>query len=223
MNTYFPAAGLVIAACSSMTLAGPVVQLDPGEITDSLSGITNSQMSELIGMTQFDSYQNFSVIDTPEGEDTSTLYEATLLTRMVRSNQTGMLTMNFQIFDANSDSSGQISHIDITGFAGLETRVEFRNEVTGPTLIGPDSAARSEDGNTISFGFSGGLDSNESSKFFFAMLNLAEYDFDGMNPQATIYLSTGESVSLDINPPVPSPGSLALLGLSGLCVTRRRR
>lgn len=223
MNTYIPTAGLVIAACSSMTLAGPVIQLDPGEITDSLSGITNSQMSELIGMTQFDSYQDFSIDASPRGEDPGILYEATLLTRMVRSNQTGMLTMNFQIFDANSDSSGQISHIDISGFAGLETRVEFRNEVTGPTLIGPDSAERSEDGNIISFGFSGGLDSNESSKFFFAMLNLAEYDFDGQNPQATIYLSSGESVSLDINPPVPSPGSLALLGLSGLCVTRRRR
>lgn len=222
MNTYLPTAGLILAACSSMTLAGPVVQLDPGEITDSLTGITNSQMSELIGLIQFDSYQNFAINSGTEG-GSNTLYSATMLTRVVRSNQTGLLTMNFQILDANNAFSGEVSHIEISGFDGLVTRVEYRNEVTGPTMIGPDSALRSDDGNMLSFGFANGLGSSESSKFFFAMLDVAEYDFDANNPQATIYLSSGESVSLDLTAPIPAPGALALLGAGGLCFARRRR
>jgi hypothetical protein len=206
-----------------MTLAGPVVQLDPGEIVDSLSGITNTQMPELIGTLEFDAYQDFSIVGAQGFGGIDPLYSATLLTRMVRSNQTGMLTMNFQIQDSSPDLIGSISHIEITGFEGVVTRVEYRNELTGPNLLGPDSAARSEDGSMISFGFGNGLGSSDSSKFFFAMLDVADYDFDGLNPTATIYLTSGESVSLDINPPVPAPGALALLGMGGLAISRRRR
>lgn len=223
MKTHITSACLIAAACTSMALAGPVVQLNPGDSTNSLSGITNSQMSELIGVTQFDSYQSFAIDALAGGDLSNSLYAATLLTRVVRSNQTGMLTMNFQILDVDGTLSGSISHIDISGFTDMLTRVEYRNEITGPTLFGPDSASRSEDGSVLSFGFGNGLGSDASSKFFFAMLDVAEYDFAAMMPQATVFLSTGESVSFDINPPVPSPGPMALLGVAGLCFSRRRR
>jgi hypothetical protein len=221
MNAHLSIGALVAAACTSMSYAGPVVELAPGDFTAGLSGITNSVMSELIGTIEFDYLQNFSVGGV-EGGSVDPLYEATLMTRVVRSNQTGNLTFNFRIMEANAALTGQVSHIEITGFNGLETRVEYRNE-PGFGDQGPSIAARSFDGDILTFDFNESFETAESSKFFFAMLDVSEYDFEGNAPQATIYLLSGDSISLDIAPPVPAPGSMALLGAAGLCFTRRRR
>ena len=221
MNIHGPIGAIVAVACSSMALAGPVIDLQPGEFTTDLSGITNMQMSELIGTVVFDNYQSFSVQGT-EGAGSQTIYEATLLSRVVRSNDTGNLTFNFRIMDPNAALSGQISHIEINGFDGLQTRVEYRAE-SGPDYIGPSIAARSLDGDKLTFDFNTSLATDQSSKFFFAMLDVAEYDFDGILPQATIYLQSGDAVTVDVAPNVPAPGALALLGSAGLCFSRRRR
>lgn len=213
--------GLTLLTACGAAVGGPVFDLQPGDFYGSLSGITSSQMNELRGSTEFDLYQDFSMTGLG-GDSTETLYEATLLTRVVRSFQTGNLTFNFQIQDANPDLMGQVKHIEITGFEGMQTRVEFRAEA-GYGDQGPESASRSEDGNTLSYSFGTDFQTEETSMFFFAMLNVAEYDFEVNNPQATIYLFSGEAVTLDIDTPIPTPGALALFGAAGICVSRRRR
>ena len=209
----------LLVACSA-AVAGPVYDLQPGEFYNGLSGITSAQMPELRGSVEFDQYTDFTI----EGlaGDSVSLYEGTMLTRVVRSNMTGNLTFNFQFTGGNADLDGQIKHIEITGFSGLQTRVEYRGEV-GYGDEAPVSASRSDDGGVVSYSFGEGFMPGESSMFFFAMLDASEYDFETNSPQATIYLFSGESVTLDLGAPVPAPGSLALLGLAGACVTRRRR
>jgi hypothetical protein len=213
--------GLTMLAATSAAMAGPVIDLQPGEYFGDLSGITNSQMSELIGSVEFDSLQSISV-PAGEGSDAGMLYEASLMTRVVRSNETGNLTFNFRIMEANAALAGQVSHIAISGFAGQQTRVEYRGE-EGFGEQGPLTAERSADGDTLTYDFGTDFATDESSRFFFAMLDVASFDFEGAQPVATIYLESGEAVSLDIQPPVPAPGALALLGTAGLCMARRRR
>lgn len=220
MNTKI-SIGLVMTAASSAAIAGPVFNINPGQFYDGLSGITSAEMSELRGSIVFDEYRSFS-IGGVEGEGSGNLYEGTFLTRLVRSNETGNLTFNFRFFNDNTDLNGQIKHIEITGFDGLETRVEYRAEA-GPGFLDADTVARSLDGDMLSFNFAEDGDADLSSKFFFAMLDASEYDLQANRPSATIYLFSGEAVTIDITPAVPTPGSLALLGTAGLLATRRRR
>ena len=191
MNIYTTAGVLVAASFGSFAMAGPVVDLAPGDSTGSLSGISNSVMPELIGTVEYANYQSFT-IGSPEAGAGGQLYDAMLLSSMIRSNQTGNLTFNFRIYNPDAGLSGQISHIEITGFSGLQTRVEYRNEATSPGDEGPSMAERSIDGDMLTFGFGTSLETAESSKFFFTMLDISEFDFDNSSVQATIYLLSGE-------------------------------
>ncbi|CAN0565610.1 unnamed protein product, partial [Laminaria digitata] len=134
---------------------------------------------------------------------------------------TGNLHFNDRIMDANGDLNGRISQVDVTGFADFQTRVEYRNEITSPGVQGPFMAARSEMGDVLSFGFDGGLNTADESRFFFAMLDTDTFYDDAA--MATITLETGESVSFVVDGAVPTPGSLALLGGAALLTSRRRR
>lgn len=209
-------------AVASIAQAGPVVDLAPSQFTDSLSGIMNSEFAELIGTVETAKYMNFSIYGSEEGE--SPLYQGTFMQSIVRSNMTGNLTFNYRVYNANGSLDGRISHIEVGGFEGMQTRVEFRDELSSPGLEGPNSAERGVLGDIIDFGFDGGLDTADDSRFFFAMTDSASYYTDSAS--ATIYLETGESLSFVVhsaNPAVPGPGSLALLGGAGLLCSRRRR
>lgn len=215
----------VLIASGSMAYAGAVVDLQPSQLTDSLSGIINTQMSELIGVSLEDSYHEFSIgSQFNDGRGDNLLYQGTFMTRVVRSNQSGNLHFNYRFMNPNSQLAGEISHVEITGFEGFQTRVEYRNETTSATLFGPQGAERSNNGSMIDFSFDLGLSGLDESKYFFAMTDTDTYYNDAAT--ATIYLTTGESVSLSIvgaNPAVPAPGALGLLAATGLISTRRRR
>jgi len=213
----------IIIACGSAAYAGAVVDLAPSQFTGGLSGIMNTQMEELRGATLVDYYQDFSI--TGEGDrGESALYEGTLMTRIVRSNQTGNLHFNYRFMAGNDQLEGMISRIEVSGYDGFQTRVEFRNELTSPGDSGPNSAERSLDGDMLNFDFGTDLATGEESRFFFAMVDTDTYYADAAT--ATIYLQNGESVSLSIygaNPAVPTPGALGLLSAAGLISVRRRR
>jgi hypothetical protein len=137
---------------------------------------------------------------------------------------TGNLTFNYRVLNANPELDGRISHIEVGGFEGWETRVEYRDDAISTGDEGPMDAMRYAHGDILDFAFSGGLDTSAESHYFFAMTDTDVFYAD--SALATIYLETGESVSLVVdsaNPAVPAPGSLALLGGAGILCSRRRR
>lgn len=219
LRTISVTAALLVA---STAFAGPVVNLAPSQFTDSLSGIKNSEFAEIIGTVQDAKYFNFSILGSTEGE--APLFEGSFMQSVVRSNMTGNLTFNYRVYNTNGALDGRVSHIEVTGFEGWQTRVEYRNELTSPGVVGPNSAERGVLGDAINFGFAGGLNTEDSSRFFFVMTDTDTFYDDAA--VATIYLETGESISFVVdgaNPAVPAPGSLALLSGAGLLCSRRRR
>jgi len=213
----------VLMACGSAAYAGAVVNLAPSQFTGDLSGISNSDMHELVGVTQSDIYQDFSIY-AGGARGVNALYEGTFMTRVVRSNDTGNLTFNYRIVEPNPQLAGMIDHIEVGGFTGFDTRVEFRDELINQSGEGPSSAARSIDGDVLNYGFDSGLPTNEETLYFFAMTDATSFYENAA--VATIYLQSGESVSLSVvgaNPAVPAPGALGLLSVAGLMGVRRRR
>jgi hypothetical protein len=224
--------GAAIAlTCGSTLFAGDVVDLQPGDFTNELSGIMNTQLSELIGATEFESTDSFEIWSEPQGAGkggAELLYQASFMTRIVRSNESGNLHFNYRIVTPNADLTGMVSRVEISGFAGLQTRVEYRNELTAPGADGPVAADRSIDGDILNFDFGANLETSEESKFFFAMLDTDTFlgggENAGIGPVATVYLLSGEAVSFNVaGPIVPSPGAISLLSIAGLITVRRRR
>ncbi len=215
----------IVMATGAAALAGQPVNLQPSEYAGGFSGVTNVELPELIGSEYYDFYQDFSI-----SGDAGELYSAVLMTRVVRSDMTGMLHFNYMIMDADESLAGAVSNIDISGFAGYQTRVEYRNGAAAATYAAPIDANRDASGDVLSFDFGDSFDTGEQSKFFFVMLNTDTFEaptegVSGNGATATIYLRTGESVTIDVvgAGPVPAPGALALLGLGGLMGVRRRR
>lgn len=220
MNYTRTVGAMIALACGSIASAGDVQQLAAGDSVTGLSGTDNIITSELQGVTLADNFHQFAIYGTGEGVDESALYEGTLMTRVVRSNETGLLTFNYMLQEPNAQLLGSISHIEISGFAGWDARVEYRTDASAPGDEGPADASRSADGNTIDFDFGSLLDIGEESRFFFVMTDAES--FNENLSVATIYLQSGESVSFDIGA-VPTPGALGLLSIAGLISTRRRR
>jgi len=222
MNLSQSISAAILMATGSVAYAGAVVDLAPSQLTNGLSGIMNSQMSELIGVTQSDIYQDFVI--SGAGGAGGSLYQGTLMTRVVQSNETGNMTFNYRILNANMELAGVISNIEVGGFSGFQTRVEYRDELDSPGIGGPDSANRDATGDILNFSFNNGLPGIEESRFFFAMTDTNVFYQNAAI--ATIYLESGESVSLSVvgaNPAVPAPGALGLLSAAGLLTVRRRR
>jgi hypothetical protein len=226
--------GVAVVLATGTIAQADVANLAPGDFAGGLFGVTNTELPELIGASVSDIFQDFTIYSGGKGaQGGGVLYEGTLMTRVVRSNQTGNLTFNYRIMDPAPGFDGVISDIDLTGYSDFETRVEYRSEVSGPGDEGPVDASRSEDGDVINFDFGLILDSNKASRFFFVMTDATEFGQPGGEAAggfggalATIYLQSGESVTLNVvgpSPSIPAPGTLLLLSGAGLIGTRRRR
>lgn len=215
----------IVLASGSVAMAGAVVELGPSDISPTLTGLDNVIFPEIRGATLQDVRHDFSIYADTEGQNADLLYQGTLMTRVVRSHATGNLTFNYVLVDSNDSLSGSIAHVEVSGFEGWQTRVEYRNDAHAPYQgdAGPTSAQRNASGDIIDFNFGSGLASGDQSEFFFAMLDTTEFYQD--TGLATVYLDSGESVSFSVISanPVPAPGALGLLSAAGLLTVRRRR
>ena len=207
-------------AAGTTAMAGVAIDLAPNQVSGTLSGLDNTMFPEIRGQILADNFYDFSISAGTEGVGEELVYEGTLMTRVARSNMTGMITINYRLINPNGALDGAISNIEISGFEGYQTRVEYRGNIA-PGDEGPVSAARDASGDLINFSFGENLQTNEESKFFFVMLDTQEYSAE--NSVATLTLQSGESVSFRIDGAVPTPGALSLLSVAGLISVRRRR
>ncbi len=212
----------VFVASGTSAMAGAVVDLQPSEISGTLTGINNIEFPEIIGDLVQDNHHDFQ-IHAGGARGSELLYEGTLMTRVGRRHDTNELVFYYMLSDPNAALADQDANIEISGFGNHQTLVEYRNDAGAPGDGGPMVASRDATGDILDFSFGNELTTAEESNFFFAMLDTTEfYENTG---SATIHLTTGESVSFSIigTSPVPAPGALGLLSAAGLMTVRRRR
>ncbi|MCX5660779.1 MAG: PEP-CTERM sorting domain-containing protein [Planctomycetota bacterium] len=101
------------------------------------------------------------------------------------------------------------------------TDVDFATDSLG--TLGPDVAARGPGilSFQIGFQFSNGLAGGTDSHFFFARTDSPWFEAEG---EYTLSDANGNSTTVvGFQPAIPEPASIALLGLPGLALLRRRR
>tara|TARA_R110000744_G_scaffold93671_4_gene180913 strand:+ start:37 stop:687 length:651 start_codon:yes stop_codon:yes gene_type:complete len=206
--------GLTVAALCAQSALGAISNLNAGESAD-LFGITWIEDNSLAGLIvpEGDIIEQFTI-----GEPAGSYFEATLQSRAIIRSDNGMMDFSWHIRDIENFSS-QIASVVVNGYEAWSVGVEYR--VDGSGDLGPDSAFRSADGDSVEYNFeNGGLGYPDESKFFFSRTDAMGYDTSGT---IRITLVTGEFVELDTwAPAVPAPGAISLLGLGGIVAGRRR-
>lgn len=204
---------LVTGLITTSSALGGITDIFAGD-TIAINGITSAEDPSLAGVVAIDYLQNF-VVGDPAGAPLT----GTLQSRVIMRTDTGEIDFYWRIRDLDSKVNS-ISSIVLSGFDGWDVGVEWRVDSSGD--IGPAFATRTADDDSIGFLFdSPFLHQPNESKFFFARTSAMDFDLIGT---ARINLVSGESVTLSTFAPiVPAPGSLALLGLSGVMASRRRR
>ncbi|MCA9292604.1 MAG: hypothetical protein KDA20_02185 [Phycisphaerales bacterium] len=221
MSRFIGAIALSVLA-GAATANAALIDLMPGGATG-LVGTTSAVDTELAGSTSsmvdveipFQIFGNGGANDGPP----PLLYEGILQNRIVTSDDTGEFHFYYRIRDTNGSLNGILGSVETFGFADWTTRVEYRTDSLGD--VGPSRAERSAGtGDALHYLFGNPFFAPEESLFFFAATEAMNYTM----AKTTIYLTTGESVTLDtFAPAIPSPGSWAIFGVGGLAVVRRRR
>ncbi len=203
-------AAMTMGVCTQASAA--VVDLFAGDSV-ALNGITVAEDPTLAGTVMMDYAQDF-VAGDPAGAPLT----GTLLSRVVMRTDTGEIDFSWRIRDLDSKVN-RISSIVLSGFDGWDVGVEWR--VDGLGDVGPAFASRTADDDSIGFLFeSPYLYAPHESRFMFARTHAMDFDLIGT---ARINLASGESVVLSTFAPVPTPGSLFILGSAGVIAARRRR
>ncbi len=207
--------GLAVAALCAQSSLGAITNLNAGESAD-LFGITSAEDNSLVGGIPAggDFSEDFVI-----GDAAGNFFEANFKSRVVIRNDTGTVDFYWQIRDVE-DLSGQVASVVVNGYQAWSVGVEYRPDSLGD--IGPNSAFRTADGDSIGYNFeSPAVGFPDESKHFLARTDATDYAMTGT---VRITLVTGQFVDLDTwAPAVPTPGALSLLGLGGLIAGRRRR
>lgn len=150
------------------------------------------------------------------------LYSGAIQTRVVQSDDTGELIFLYRLRDSMGGLNGIVTDVAITGFGGWMTDVEYSTDSLGD--VGPSRAERSAgDGDTLDFlmGNTPQLVGGVESNFFFALTDAPSFGLLGV---AEITIQGGFSTTVDVYAPdIPAPGGLAMGGVAGLMLARRRR
>ncbi len=214
-RTTFIAAAAASMIMTGTALAGP---LTPGGSV-STGGTDAFSSPHAYGTLVHSQMDNFNILHSSG----AVLFQGTLES-LVFENSSGELTFDLQIIGSEAGLNGVIDSIGRNGFGGWTTDVDWRLDAMG--LKDPAKADRSANGDKIEWSgpWSGtaGIFSGESSRMLFASTDATQ--FAPNSAIARITLTTGEFVDIEVASPIPAPGALALLGLSGcLAGTRRRR
>lgn len=206
---------VVVGAFCAQGAFGAVTNLNAGESAD-LFGISHFEDNSLGGVIvpEGDLFEQFAI-----GDPAGSYFEASLQSRVIIRDDNGMLDFSWHIRDVENLSS-QVASVVVNGYEAWSVGVEYRTDGLGN--LGPDSAFRSADGDSVGYNFeNGGLGYPDESRFFFSRTDAMDYDMSGT---IRITLVTGEFVELDTwAPAVPAPGALSLLGLGGIIAAGRRR
>lgn len=215
MNSTLTMAAVLGAALTmgvSTHASASVVDLFAGD-TVGLSGITSAEDPSLAGVVTMDFAQEFEVGDPAGGRLTGILQSRVLIR-----NDTGELDFMWRIRDLHSETNS-ISSIVFSGYDGWDVEVEWRADGLGD--VAPAFASRTADDDSIGFLFeSPYLSAPHESRFMLARTHAMDFDLIGT---ARINLASGESVVLSTFAPVPTPGSLFIMGSAGVIAARRRR
>ncbi|MFK7760211.1 MAG: PEP-CTERM sorting domain-containing protein [Phycisphaerales bacterium] len=212
MKTMNYCLGVVAVAMCAQGALGAISNLNAGESAD-LFGITAAEDMSLVG-TANDFSQDISIFDAA-----GNLFEARFQSRAITRFDTGQIDFAWRI-SGIEDLAGQVASVVVNGHEAWSVGVEYRIDGLGD--VGPTSAFRTEDGDSVGFNFDDpAVGFENESKFFFARSDASDFAMTGT---ARITLVTGQFIDVDTwAPAVPAPGSLALLGLGGLTAMRRRR
>jgi hypothetical protein len=103
----------------------------------------------------------------------------------------GTMTVSYRVRDTQAIGDRRVVRVDIFGFTGLQTNVDFRTDGLG--TVGPNLASRTNgDGAQISFLFQNPLLSSDlDSRFFYVHSNGTAFTENGL---VRIVLNTNESV-----------------------------
>lgn len=215
MKTMNYCLGVVAAAMCAQSALGAISNLNAGESAD-LFGISFAEDNSLGGSIPGggDMLEDFTI-----GDPAGVFFEGTLQSRIIVRDDTGTIDFAWRIRDIQ-DLSGQVASVVVNGYEAWSVGVEYRPDGNG--IVGPGSAFRTEDGDSVGFNFdSPAVGFPDESKFFFARTDAFDYEMTGT---VRITLVGGQFIELDTwAPAVPAPGSLALLGLGGVVAVRRRR
>ncbi len=201
---------LTMGVCTHASAS--VVDLFAGDSV-ALNGITLAEDPTMSGVVAIDFAQDFEV-----GDPAGSRLTGTLQSRVLIRNDTGELDFMWRIRDLHSETNS-ISSIVFSGYEGWDIGVEWRADGLGD--VAPGYASRTVDDDSIGFLFDTPyLYAPHESRFVLARTHAMDFDLIGT---ARINLASGESVVLSTFAPVPTPGSLLILGSAGVIAARRRR
>jgi hypothetical protein len=183
-------AGVLAAAVGAGALAVP---LPPGSNNVFLPGTSVAAQPNLASVNLADTVIPFDILSGGG----ALLFRGELVTSVDRSNVTNTLIFRFRIRNTVAGLNGIVSRVEIEPYDGFMIDANWRND--GPGLSPPNQADRTGSGSLVNYDFlTPPLFSGSDSRFFFAFTNATEYNAEG---RATIYLTTGEFVTLRVYAP----------------------
>ncbi len=177
-------------SCAAVAVCGSAlaVPLAPGDQVN-LNGTTSAQNSWYAGVNQ-DGTQivPFTIRDAQNNP----VFQGTFTAAAARSFELGTIRMRYRLRDMQVIGNRAISYIEINGYGGLQTNVDYSLDGLGDN--GPSQAQRNASGVRLTYVFNPLLLASQDSYFFWAFTNGTSFADIG---QARIVLNTGESVVLD--------------------------
>lgn len=180
-------------ALTTLSMGASADVLAPGSSV-SLGGTTVIASPWLQGVSPGGTTRSFSIT----GSGGEVVFSGTLLVSYRDTDPFGYRHGVYRVQNTTAFGPRWIVRIEFDGFGDGDLDVEYRTDAAAGVI--PHTAARSADGDTVSFFFSGNLGAGATSQFFYIFTGAPELDFTGT---ARITLNTGE-VAMVTGLPVPA-------------------